>query len=206
MLMSTILNTETNNFKNKIKPMVNIIGCFLVLPLVGGYHVLSFFSPRDSAFWSFSQLISLYPGKCGNYLRKCFLRFVITKCNLNCAIMFGTIFSQIDTEIGQNVYIGPQCNIGSCRIEDDCIIGSGVHIVSGSRQHNFDDLEKPVHEQGGVFEKVTIGEDSWIGNGAIVMANIGRKCIIGAGSVVTSDVEDFSIVAGNPARLIRKRI
>lgn len=186
--------------------MVNIVGCFLVLPLVGGYYVLSIFSPRDSAFWSFSQLISLYPGKCGNYLRKCFLRLVITKCNLNCAIMFGTIFSQIDTEIGQNVYIGPQCNIGSCRIENDCIIGSGVHIVSGSRQHNFDDLEKPVHEQGGVFEKVTIGEDSWIGNGAIVMANIGKKCIVGAGSVVTSDVEDFSIVGGNPARLIRKRI
>ncbi len=119
--------------------------------------------------------------------------------------MFGTIFSQIDTEIGQNVYIGPQCNIGSSRIEDNCILGSGVHVVSGSRQHNFNDLDKPINEQGGVLKKVTIGEDSWVGNGAIVMANIGKKCIVGAGAVVAKDVEDFSVVAGNPARIIKKR-
>ena len=37
------------------------------------------------------------------------------------------------------------------------------------------------------------------------MANIGKKCIVGAGSVVTNDVGDYSIVAGNPARVIRKR-
>jgi virginiamycin A acetyltransferase len=63
-----------------------------------------------------------------------------------------------------------------------------------------------VQKQGGTFEKVVIGEDTWIGNGALVMANVGKKCIIGAGSVVTKDVDDFSVVAGNPARIIRKRM
>jgi acetyltransferase-like isoleucine patch superfamily enzyme len=53
---------------------------------------------------------------------------------------------------------------------------------------------------------VTIGEDTWVGNCAIIMANIGKKCIIGAGSVVTKDIEDYSIVVGNPAKVIRKRI
>ncbi|MCP5007919.1 MAG: acyltransferase, partial [Planctomycetes bacterium] len=56
------------------------------------------------------------------------------------------------------------------------------------------------------FEKISIGEDTWIGNGSVVMANIGKKCIVGAGSVVTKDVEEYSIVAGNPAKLLKKRI
>lgn len=189
-----------------MKNLVRLLSTLLISPVFLLHRLFSLISCAESSFWSASQFLSLIPGKAGSYLRNSFLGLTITKCDPNCAIMFGTIFSQIDTEIGQKVYIGPQCNIGSCRIEDNCIIGSGVHVVSGSRQHNFDDLDKPINEQGGVFKKVTIGEDSWIGNGSIVMANIGKKCVIGAGSVVTSDVEDFSIVAGNPARLIRKRL
>lgn len=130
----------------------------------------------------------------------------MTRCDRECAILFGTIFSQVDTEIGKGVYIGPNCNIGRCMIEDDCTIGSNVHILSGKKQHNFDDLDTPIQEQGGIFEKIVVGEDTWIGNCAVIMANVGKKCIIGAGSVVSKDVEDFSIVAGNPAKLIRKRI
>lgn len=130
----------------------------------------------------------------------------MTSCDKDCAISFGTIFSQVDTEIGKGVYIGPQCNIGKCRIENNCTLGSGVHIMSGKNQHHFEDLNTPIQEQGGSFEKVTIGEDTWIGNGSLIMANVGRKCIIGAGSVVTRDVDDFCIVAGNPAKVIKKRV
>jgi acetyltransferase-like isoleucine patch superfamily enzyme len=129
----------------------------------------------------------------------------MTKCERDSLILFGTIFAQRDTEIGHGVYIGPNCNIGTSRIEDFCTLGSNVHIISGRRQHNIDDLDTPIQQQGGILEKITIGEDTWIGNGAIVMANVGRKCIIGAGSVVTKNLEDFSIAAGNPAKLIRKR-
>jgi len=127
-------------------------------------------------------------------------------CDKDCAILFGTIFSQVDTDIGRGVYIGPNCNIGSAKISDHCTLGSNVHILSGNKQHNFDSIEIPIQEQGGTFHKIVIEEDTWIGNGALVMANIGKKCIIGAGSVVTKDTEDYSIVAGNPAKLIKKRI
>ncbi len=160
---------------------------------------------KDNVLWSFSQFLSLLPGVTGSFLRKNFLYLTITNCSRKCTIMFGTIFSQVDTEIGKGVYIGPNCNIGTCKIEDNCILGSNVHIMSGNKQHNFDNLDKPMREQGGTFEKITIGEDTWIGNCSVVMANIGIKCIVGAGSVVTKKVDDYSVVAGNPARLIKKR-
>jgi len=159
----------------------------------------------DRVFWGISQFLSLVPGLSGSYVRKSFYRMAMTRCDEDCAILFGAIFSQADTEIRKGVYIGPQCNIGMCRIDDFCTLGSGVHILSGKNQHIFEDLETPIREQGGVFEKIVIGEDTWIGNGAIIMANIGKKCIIGAGSVVTRDIDDYCIAVGNPAKVVRKR-
>lgn len=189
-----------------LKILVDFFFLLFVLPLFVIYVSMTTICDKDSVFWSLSQFMSLFPGKIGNYIRKGFFRLTMTYCDKDCAILFGTIFSQVDTEIGKGVYIGPNCNIGKSKIEDHCTLGSNVHIMSGRKQHNFDDLDKTIQEQGGVFEKIVVGEDTWIGNGSLIMANIGKKCIIGAGSVVTHEVEDFSIVVGNPARVIRKRI
>lgn len=191
--------------KRILKSLINLIFLTAVFPLFVFHTIGAFFGNKDSSFWSVSQFLSLFPGLTGTYLRKSFYRLAMTRCHSECAILFGTVFSQADTEIGKGVYIGPFCNIGKCKISDHCTLGSNVHIMSGKHQHHFDDPDIPIQDQGGVFEKVVIGEDTWIGNCALIMADVGKKCIIGAGSVVTKEVADFSIIAGNPAKLIRRR-
>ena len=188
-----------------VKKTVSNIFVIAISPLYLLYILTSALSKKNSIA-GFSQLLSLLPGKFGSYCRIAFYRVTMTACHFDCVIGFATIFSQQDTEIGKGVYIGPQCNIGMCKIADNCLIASGVHIMSGSKQHDFDDLDSPIQQQGGSYTKIEIGEDTWIGNGSLVMANIGKKCIIGAGSVVTKDVADYSIMVGNPAKLVRSRI
>lgn len=194
-----------SNTRMIAKKLFYILFCILTSPLYLSYRLLSLFFNKDSLLAAYSQFLSLFPGQTGNYIRKSALHFMIRYCDQACVISFGVLLAQQDTEIEAGVYIGPQSNIGRCKIEKNCLLGSGVHILSGKKQHHFDLLDTPIREQGGTYEKVVIGEDSWIGNGALIMANVGRKCIIGAGSVVTDDVEDHSIVAGNPAKLIKKR-
>lgn len=191
--------------KNVIKKFTRAVVILVMLPLVILYFLLIQVANKDNIFSAFSQFISLFPGQLGNYSRAAFYRFSMTHCDLDTVIGFGTLFSQQDTELVSGCYIGPQSNIGKCRLEANCLLGSGVHVMSGRDQHNFDDLNTPISQQGGIFTKITIGEDTWVGNGALIMANVGKKCIIAAGSVVIHDLPDFAIAAGNPAKIIKLR-
>jgi virginiamycin A acetyltransferase len=196
----------SNRFMKKIfKKIVGIFIIILISPLALTHYCLLVVTDKGLFVLS-TQLLSLIPGKMGSYCRVAFNRITMSHCHPETVIGFATLFSQIDTEIHQGVYIGPQCNIGSCVIEKNTLIASGVHIMSGSGQHNFDDLDTPIQQQGGKYEKIKIGEDSWVGNGCLIMANIGKKCIIGAGSVVSKDIPDYSIAVGNPAKVIRNRL
>lgn len=176
----------------------------LVSPLA---FILWLFPKRNkrSVFAALSQFLSLFPGKLGSYIRNSFYHLTMTKKTLNGTCHFGTIFSDPDVTIEDNVYIGPQCNIGQCSIGKDTLIASGVHILSGKNQHSFNDLDTPIQQQGGEYQKITIGKDCWVGNGALIMANVGNQSIIAAGSVVINDVPDYAVVAGNPAKIIKQR-
>jgi acetyltransferase-like isoleucine patch superfamily enzyme len=191
--------------KELLKQAVRGLCCVIILPVYLGYLLAAAAGNRDSAFSGASQLVSMLPGIFGVYLRNAFFWMAMQHCELGVFIGFGVLFSQQRTEVAEGVYIGPQCNIGLCRIGQGVLLGSGVHLLSGKHQHSFSDLDTPIQQQGGTYSKISIGDDSWIGNGALVMADVGRKCIVGAGAVVTSPVEDFSIVAGNPAVIVKKR-
>lgn len=89
------------------------------------------------------------------------------------------------------------------RIGAHATIASHVSILSGKNQHGNKEMGKPIQEQAGVFRKITIGENCWIGNNAVIMANLGVQNVVAAGSVVTISTNDYEILAGNPAKLIK---
>lgn len=192
--------------KKVIKRLLFILCALLMAPITIVYFVFASMLKKDAVLSSYSQLLSLMPGKLGVYLRAGFYRFVLTHCSPDAVVSFLVLFSQADTEIAEGVYLGAQCNIGRCSIGKNTLLGSGVNVMSGKGQHNFDDLEQPIKDQGGHFEKISIGENCWLGNGAMIMANIGDGCIVGAGSVVINDMPAHSIIAGNPAKVIKSRL
>lgn len=156
-------------------------------------------------FTASSELLSLFPGALGIYLRRAFYRICLDACSIDCHIGFGTTFAHPETRIGTGVYIGNRCTVGKVSIEDDVTIGSNVDILSGRHQHNFSSVERPIQEQGGLFQRLRIGRNCWIGNSAVVMADLEPYCIIGAGSVVVHAIPSRSVAAGNPATVKRRR-
>jgi acetyltransferase-like isoleucine patch superfamily enzyme len=82
-------------------------------------------------------------------------------------------------------------------------MGDGVGLAN----HHYDDRSRPVTEQGWREQPVTVGPRTWIGMAACILpgVTIGEGAIVGAGAVVTKDVEPWVIAAGNPARTIKER-
>ncbi len=90
-------------------------------------------------------------------------------------------------------------------IGDHCMFANGCLITDAN--HRFDDLERPIPWQGFTSKgPVTIGDNVWAGANVVITSGvtIGRRTVIGAGSVVTSDLPEFAICAGAPAKVIRR--
>lgn len=170
--------------------------CFLATSRVIG---------RDRALQNASQGLSLVPGLVGTYIRRAFLTHALDHCHPSVTVEFGTQFSKAGARLEENVYIGPMCHIGLAYIGRDSLLASGVHIPSGPRIHGIDDPDVPIRDRGGQVSVVRIGAGSWIGCGAIVMADVGDGTVVGAGSVVTRPLPDLVVAAGAPASIRRSR-
>lgn len=93
----------------------------------------------------------------------------------------------------------------SISIEDDVLIGSGVHIYV--ENHKFSTTKKSIIDQGhNQSLKVTLKKGCWIGANSIILpgVSVGENSVIGAGSVVTKTIPDGTVAVGNPAKIIRK--
>lgn len=110
-------------------------------------------------------------------------------------------------EIGEGSSIGHFNHIYATK---SVIIGNHVltadKVYISDNQHGYKDIDVPIKYQSIVQKKtVVIGDGSWIGENVCIMgASIGKHCIIGANSVVTQDIPDYSVAIGSPARVIKK--
>lgn len=204
----TIHSPETPSFplKGFVKALARFVALICVLPILVAFWMNALLVGRNRALESASQLLSLFPGISGQYLRRAFLQRVLAECRPSALVEFGTLFSQAGAMLGENVYVGPRCQLGLVRLERDVLLASGVQIPSGGKTHYFDDPTRPIREQGGERRTVTIGAGAWIGTGAIVLADVGQGTIVAAGAVVTKPLPDNVIAAGVPAKVIRSRL
>ncbi len=115
---------------------------------------------------------------------------------------------------GGSIAIGSDCSLnnyvvmygaGGITVQDGCRIAAGVVIVAFN--HGFEDVTRPIRSQPITARGVVVESDVWIGARSILLdgVTIGRGSVVGAGSVVTRDVPEYTVVAGNPARVLRHR-
>lgn len=191
--------------RNALKTGARALAVIAVAPSLLSYAVRRPILGRDRALEGSSQALGLVPGLVGDYLRRAFLSHVLDGCASSATVQFGTLFSQAGARLDARVYVGPRCHLGLVHLEQDVLLAAGVHVPSGGATHGIDDPDRPIRDQPGVRQLVRIGEGTWVGSAAVVMADVGKHCVIGAGSVVTRPIPDDSIAAGVPATVIRSR-
>lgn len=119
-------------------------------------------------------------------------------------------FSVLNNMVG-DVQIGDYSRVGiGNTIIGPVTIGSNVmlaqNVVVSGMDHKYEDIDVPVSLQGVTSSPVVICDDSWIGANVVITKGlrIGKHAIVAAGSVVTRDVKDYCVVAGVPAKVIKR--
>ncbi len=192
--------------KKVAKRLANFFAGFCVVPWIIVYRIYRLFLGEDRAVQWISQRIACWSGLVGEYLRRAALKRVLEYVGDDVVISFGTIFSHCQVRIEDGAYIGAYCVIGKVHIGSNTLIGDRVIIPSGKYQHGFSCTDVPIKHQQGSLETICIGEDCWIGSGSIILADIAAHCIVSAGAIVKDVTNEYEIVAGNPARVVNRRV
>ena len=191
--------------RDALKVFAHYAALLAVLPSVVSWRLRATVMGPDRALEGSTQFWANVPGLTGQYLRRAFLCQTLSFCARSSVIEFGTLFSSASASIGERAYIGPRCHLGWAIIEADALLAAGVHVPSGAHTHGMDDLSVAMRDQPSNRSPVRIGAGAWIGSAAVVMADVGRDAVVGAGAVVTKPIADRAIAGGVPARVLRER-
>jgi putative colanic acid biosynthesis acetyltransferase WcaF len=139
------------------------------------------------------------------WLRSTILRLFGARFASSTAVMASSCWIELPwhLDFGRHVCLGPRVtlyNLGGVRIGDNSVLSQDVYVCGGT--HDYTDSTYPLLRM-----KITIGHSVWIGAGAFISpgVEIGDGAVVGARAVVTKDVEPWTVVAGNPAKFLRKR-
>jgi len=115
--------------------------------------------------------------------------------------------SEIVVSIGDRCLIGRGSGIvGHFSITIGNDVWTGHHVYITDQNHGYEDISRPISQQSQPERPVSIGDGSWLGFGVVVLpgVTIGKHVVIGANSVVTHDIPDYSVAVGSPARVVRR--
>ena len=152
-----------------------------------------------------SCVLALAPGSPGIWLRRHWYCRTLRRCGRNLSVSWMAVIWRPETGIGNDVTIGPYSAVINADIGHDVMLGTNVKVAQGARQHGIALSGTPMARQPGEPVQVRIGNDVWIGTGAVVLADVAEGSVVGAGAVVTRPFEPYWILAGVPARPSRPR-
>lgn len=183
-----------------LKKVALVLSLVIVSPFILIDRIEKFLSNSEHAFFFMGNCLALLPGLPGSCLRAAYYSATLEDASPEVHIGFGSIFCRRDAGIGRYCSIGMFCIFGCVRIGPEVMIANRVSIPSGKRQHLEENAEI-IHSTH--RSTIKIGNNCWIGESAIIMADIGEGAIIGAATVVTTEICPRAIAVGNPARIIR---
>jgi len=187
---------------------------------------------REEIIEYLDTFASAIPGRSGILLRRLFYSYRFNQLGDNATLGRGLLLYEAhNISIGMNFSARRNCILGA--INGQLLIGNHVSIAENvtinaseqgkivlgdyvliapnsvlrSSDHVISSVNNPIREQGHTGGEIIVQDDVWIGANAVVVANvhIGKGAVIGAGAVVTKDVEPYAIVGGVPAKFIKKR-
>ena len=158
--------------------------------------------PFQDQLWEFNQL---KPSDCEK--KQKYMKEVFAECGENCYIElpFHANWGGHHVHFGSDIYVNSNLTLvddGHIYIGDKVMIGPNVTIATANHP-----IDPELRSRALQYNKdVWIGENAWIGAGAIIVpgVHIGRDTVIGAGSVVTKDIPDHVVAVGNPCRVLRE--
>ena len=158
----------------------------------------------ERAFHACGQLFALLPGFSGMCLRRAFYCGTLQSCSRSCQLGFGVIFSHRDATVEDEVYVGNYALLGRVVLRQGCLIGSRASILSTGQHHVRDGQGHWTTPDNVPLGPTEIGPYAWVGEGAIVMAAVGEGALVAAGAVSAAKIPAHVMVAGNPARFVKR--
>ena len=186
-------------FRETFRVLLAGLGAVIAFPALVLAACDRYSDGRDDGFTLGGQWLALVPGIIGDAARGAYYGRTLALFEPGASVHFGSYFSKRGARVRARAGIGAYCVMGLVDLGPGVRIASRVSITSGLHYHGS--------AAGGVssedvVKRVLIGANTWIGEGAVIGADVGADCIVGMGSVVIQAVPDHSTVIDNPARRV----
>lgn len=158
---------------------------------------------HEGVFRFCAQTLALVPGPVGNYLRRGFYRLALDGCAADWYMGFGAMFTHREAIVERGVHVGLWALVGSSHLREGTSIGSRASLLSGTDLHEYRQGRWTSVDRT-KLRQIVLGPHAFVGEAAVVMADVGAGAMVAAGAVVPAAVPDGIVVAGNPARFVRR--